>query len=56
MEYICPLCQQKVEFEHIIEDHIDYWALKGINVRDMPKDVESFNNRFSLLGLTIEEF
>lgn len=51
---ICPLCGAQCNYGHIVDFHREFWDNK-FPVEQLPVDVESFNNRFGLIGLHIEE-
>lgn len=50
----CPLCDQRCNYDHIINDHREFWNLK-FPTEQLPTTVDLFNNRFGMIGLHIEE-
>jgi hypothetical protein len=54
VKYICPLCNHKTDFFHILKDHEDFWD-NAYPTDNIPDNVEDFNKRFDLVGLHIQE-
>lgn len=55
MKYvICPLCNSKADFFHVMKDHEDFWDNK-YPTDPVPDNIEDFNKRFSAIGLGIVE-
>jgi hypothetical protein len=50
---ICPLCNQKTDFHHVLVAHDDFWDNK-YPTEKIPDNIEEFNKRFDMIGLHIE--
>lgn len=51
---ICPLCNCKTDFFHILKAHEDFWD-NAYPADVIPDNVEDFNKRFDMIGLHIQE-
>lgn len=55
-KYICPLCNEVVDdSKHIFDFHKDFWDTR-YPTETIPQDVEVFNKRFEMIGLSIKEY
>ena len=61
MEYLykCPLCNRSYEKDqiviHVLYEHDNFWSnMYPLGIKDV-KCIESFNKRFSGIGIYIEE-
>lgn len=52
----CPVCNQKVDYFHIVNDHKEFWENIVMDIVSMPKTPDDFNKRFGIIGFKVEEF
>ena len=50
---ICPLCNRKADFFHVLKDHEEFWDEK-YPTDPIPDNIEDFNKRFSMIGLNAQ--
>lgn len=53
MIIVCPICDQHVDsFEHIMVEHREFWDSRYTD-EPLPTTIKEFNDRFSMIGLSI---